>query len=455
MARVLIALLLALILPPGAAADDYEAVDPAKVGYVYIGDGETPDGPSGSGVYRVEVVGPTKREHSWGGGRHIRVPLTGLDAGNYVIRAYDGLGNVTEKKLRIVRRVAGPTEPAQIVRSTAPREALPQLQKPEKILSGPPECRVLTFGPAGAGKIFSANDNNACLWDTAEGVAVSLAISGGTMGAMPGARAGQFIVHGEGDRGLSVLDLDTRRSVALPSGGRDFMPSSVVLSPDKRTVVACGQEFLSKEDWNKRAYLALSWDLSKPAAPRDVLTDFHEASGLPSCLCYSPDARTFVARQSEMLFVDAFTWKVAQRFYGGYDLGAMSCAFSPDGRRLYLGMNDGLQTMRKSADGRWSQDETWIRAAPGLTEMVALSPDGTRLASVSKSRLLTMWDAGTGKLLWKATAVESWMRDMRFSEDGKTFSASSYVDGSLRTWDVATGRLLLLMRPEPRRDVEY
>lgn len=452
--ELVLTFLASAILAAGAsAAEAVTVVDPAQIGYVYVGDTEPPDHPTGSGIYKVEVIGPTRREHKWGGGLNVKIPLTGLQPGDYVIRAYDGLGNVTEKKIRISRFVAGPTEPSQIVRSTAAPFALPPPQQAAKTLLGPPECRILTFGPADAktSQIFTANDNNGCLWDPDQGTAVSLALPGETMGAVPLGRPGRFLVTGQ--RGMRILDLETRRMTAFDMGGREFSASWPQLSPDGKILAVGGQEFLSKEDWNKRAFPVLVWNLARPGPPKAVM-DFETSGGIPACLCFSPDGKILVVRGRDLHFVDTRTWKTIETFPMDFDASATSCQFAPDGSKIYLGMGDGIQLYRRAKNGRWSPSETWLRESPGKGEVVRLSPDGTRLASVSNYRLLRMWDAKLGNILWTAIGHESWMRDMRFSPDGRRISVSSYVDGSLRTWDAATGRLELLMKPEPRKDFE-
>lgn len=452
MAHVLAALA-ALFAVGASAAEAVPLVDPAQVGYVYVGDGSVPDHPQGSGIYRIEVIGPTRREYKWGGGIYVKIPLTGLQPGAYAIRAHDGLGNVTEKKLRVTRFVAGPTEPSQIVRSTAAPQALPPPQKPDKLLVGPPECRILTFGPADSesSRILTANDNDACLWDPAEGTAVSLALGRDTMGMTPIGPPGRFLLTG--NHALRLFDLETRRLTALDMGGRDFMGSQPLLSPDGRTLVVGGQEFLSKTDWNSRAFRVLLWDLARPGPPKSIL-DYEGSGGIPATLCFSPDGGTLVVRARDLRLVDTRSWKTIQAFPADFDSAASSCGFSPDGKTLYLGMTDGIQLLRRGAGGKWAPAEAWLRESPGRGQSIRLSPDGRLLASISSYRLLRMWDAKLGTVLWTALGHESWMREMSFSADGRELSVSSYVDGTLRRWDAATGRLELMMKPEPRREME-
>ena len=137
-----------------------------------------------------------------------------------------------------------------------------------------------------------------------------------------------------------------------------------------------------------------------------------------------------------------------------------SVAFSPDGKTLAAGTFLGgtmlwdVATMKNSvtlADG--------VDICP---THLAFSPDSKILASGSLSALLTLWDSASGRkaAALEASSVSTGKRtaihgghdtepigSLAFSPDGKTLASAAWhvgtnglPEGTIRLWDVATGR---------------
>jgi WD40 repeat protein/serine/threonine protein kinase/tetratricopeptide (TPR) repeat protein len=77
-------------------------------------------------------------------------------------------------------------------------------------------------------------------------------------------------------------------------------------------------------------------------------------------------------------------------------------------------------------------------ANAGSVRCVALSPDGTMVATGSTDQTARLWDAATGALIGAPLAHRGTVRAVAFSPDGKTVLTAA--GETARLWDVASGR---------------
>jgi len=71
---------------------------------------------------------------------------------------------------------------------------------------------------------------------------------------------------------------------------------------------------------------------------------------------------------------------------------------------------------------------------------VSLSPDGLRILSGGKDKVLKLWDAGTGKLMKSFEGHSDAVTSAAFSADGHA-ALSGSLDKTLRLWDLEKGGL--------------
>ena len=97
---------------------------------------------------------------------------------------------------------------------------------------------------------------------------------------------------------------------------------------------------------------------------------------------------------------------------------------------------------------------------PEIAHTIAFSPDAKAIASASGTdAVVQLWDANTGVEISRYPRHNGWVLSIAFSPDDKTL-ASAGTDGSLRLWDVATGKETrcildapLRLRDEPSPEV--
>jgi len=115
----------------------------------------------------------------------------------------------------------------------------------------------------------------------------------------------------------------------------------------------------------------------------------------------------------------------------GHEGQVFAVAFSPNG--------ESLATASDSDDGT----RLWNTAAGQLVAELdgttpLFSPDGQVLLTIRKTTL-TLWDAVNGKFKLSLTGHEGRITSASFSSDGSKLATGS-EDGTVRLWDVATGR---------------
>ena len=116
-----------------------------------------------------------------------------------------------------------------------------------------------------------------------------------------------------------------------------------------------------------------------------------------------------------------------------------SVAFSPDGKILATGSNDGTVRLWDVATRR--QIGSPLTGHTGAVYSVAFSPDGKILASGKRRRHGAAVGRGhrPADRQRRSTATPAAVDSVAFSPDGKTLATGSY-DDTVRLWDVATHR---------------
>src|SRR5262249_50797669 len=73
---------------------------------------------------------------------------------------------------------------------------------------------------------------------------------------------------------------------------------------------------------------------------------------------------------------------------------------------------------------------------------IAFSPDGTRLASVGNNRVVRVYDAMTGKVIWQTEELSGLTQCVAFSPDGKWLATGEFDSDTVWIWDAQTGKRL-------------
>jgi len=115
-----------------------------------------------------------------------------------------------------------------------------------------------------------------------------------------------------------------------------------------------------------------------------------------------------------------------------------TCAYSPDGNSLALGLHNG--DISVYAIPNWEKVMT-LKGHSSMVRRVVYSPKGDQLASASGDKTARIWDAETGSLLHVLSDHGRAVHSVAYSPQGDQV-ASCGSDKAIRLWNPATGEHL-------------
>jgi WD40 repeat protein len=124
-------------------------------------------------------------------------------------------------------------------------------------------------------------------------------------------------------------------------------------------------------------------------------------------------------------------------------------AWSPDGKRIASGSDDGTVQVWDATDGG---NVYTYKGHSWLVVSVAWSPDGKRIASGSRDKTVQVWDATNGDNPFTYRGHNDFVDAVAWSPDSKWIVSGSY-DGTVQVWDASNGNLLLTYRGHSKNAV--
>jgi WD40 repeat protein len=338
---------------------------------------------------------------------------------------------------------------------------------------------VWTFAPGC--RLVAGGSDEVTLYDTATGQ-MNVTFSGFSwVTALAFSPDGRLIASGHDNGSIRIWDIEKRQKLhSLPDAHKSV--SALTFSADGKTLVSAGEE--------KSIHF---WDVSK-GEPRRTLTGHKDR--VPALAFHPSQARLFSAgwdttvrvwdtntgepiillnnHATQVLAIalspngnllasadsadSIHLWDLERnrdvKVWAGNGAEVRCLAFSPDGRRLACGGADRVILLKDV-----HRDESSIGPfeGMGLRGGVALTPDGSRLLSLSPGSSLRVWETNSGKPASELKEAGV-LRAFALSPDGKTIAGSLAVEvaeerlkhggtgiPSLFLWDTQTGKRRLLL----------
>jgi RNA polymerase sigma factor (sigma-70 family) len=239
---------------------------------------------------------------------------------------------------------------------------------------------------------------------------------------------GKVLVSGSyyGEASVCVWDLASGKLLRQFPGHYDEN-RAVALSPDGKTLALGRGSAVHLHD------LATGREARRLAEPAVA-----ETQGL----AFSPDGKTLASGHggTQVLLWDLAAGKVRTRIAARHNRSGL-LAFSPDGKTLATG--DTLDKTVRLFDVATGKERHQLKR-PSFVHDFAFSPDGATLALGAQDGVISLWEAGTGKLVRELRGAGQHVRAVAWSPDGRTLATGEYdekVDAEyVRLWDAATGK---------------
>ena len=128
-------------------------------------------------------------------------------------------------------------------------------------------------------------------------------------------------------------------------------------------------------------------------------------------------------------------------------LRAIATRFSQSHFRQTAAVSHQVRTTRLFGSGMLSQARRYLsRGHSRSVKSVAFSLDGSRIVSGSDDRTIRLWDAKSGKEVFRLGGYNSHsVKSVAFSPDGSRIASSSN-DGTIRLWDAKSGKKVLKLK---------
>jgi WD40 repeat protein len=277
---------------------------------------------------------------------------------------------------------------------------------------------------------------------------------------------GKTVVSCSDDGTLRSWEASTGKEIHCFRGHRRSV-MSLSISKDGKTLASISQDFtirlwdlaagkeLRKLDAPRGAYYDLSFSPDGlilascgqnltiwKTQTHEVIREFElKIRGWLTTLAFSPDGKTLAVGSQDGIirFWDTVDWKKIRQVQA-HAQGVHSLAFSPNGRFLASAGEDGLLSLRNAATGK--EVHSLCKRGPRGCSRLAFSPDSKLVAwTWGAEGAIRLFEVATGSEVRQFKVFRYGIASVAFSPDGKTLASAS--ESTVRLWNVETAKVIL------------
>jgi eukaryotic-like serine/threonine-protein kinase len=248
---------------------------------------------------------------------------------------------------------------------------------------------ALSYSPDGQVLASASKDGTVKLWNSQSGQELASLEHGSWVNAVAFSADGMVLATGSDDAVVRLWNVATRELISTIRGHRDVV-ECVAFSP-AGNLVASG---------SKDGEVAL-WDSATQAELARFPAD---KSKLAWAIAFSPDGKSLAVAEANRSFFfwdtpappSVKVWDLASRRLvarlNGHVGDVRAVAFSPDGKTLASGSDDGSMRLWKTAD--YNQPPTVVKTHGVIA--LTFADHGQRLVTAGMDRTMKIWDATSG-----------------------------------------------------------
>jgi len=289
----------------------------------------------------------------------------------------------------------------------------------------------IAFSPDGRTLVCGVRDNTIRRWDLSTGASLpSLVGHSSAVNSVRISPDGYMLASGDANATILLWDLRTSSLLRMLPGSFQWI-DALAWTPD-------GKRLVSGSTLTDQAVKV--WDLTT-----GVLTKSWNASGNGvQAAAFDLDGHTLAtASGNGIINLWDFSTDSLVRVLAAHpnpnSYTSVSLAFSPDGRTLITGSGSDVSDavrLWEVATGRQ------LRSLDGLRNQVAsvaYSPSGKSVAIGTMNGPIKLWDISSGEVR-ALVGHGSWVPSMAFTPDGQTLVSGSF-DNTVKVWETSTGKL--------------
>ncbi len=324
---------------------------------------------------------------------------------------------------------------------------------------------AVAFSPGGRYLASGGADQSARVWDLETGTQVrALTAHTSLVSSVAFAPDGRHLLTGSWDKTVRLWDLQAGREVRRFAGHADLV-RVVAFSPDGKRALSGGGGLYQDDKWLPGSDHGLRlWDVNTGKELLHLPSPGHIVRGL----AFSPDGkRAYSGGEDQQLH----TWDLTDgkrlashgaKAHGGWVHGL---ALTPDGTRALCAADKEVHVWRiadtPAAVKNAGTDPILAREIfDGHKEFVmtaALAPDGKLAISAGggtpknpsgQDHDVLLWDTQSFREKARLRGHTDSVRAVLLARKGK-LAISAGLDGTIRLWDVPTGKQLRMLTPRP------